>query len=371
MCLSRSSVRHVRGRSPSPRGFTLIELLVVIAIIAILIGLLLPAVQKVREAAARAKCQNNLKQMSLALHNCHDVNGRFPPMSGTFGGAYYAPIFFHLLPYIEQQNLWNSAHYLDPTANVGQATPNASAVIDIGVVWPCWDSVVKGTNTWLRCALIPTYQCPTDPTWGKNAATDWDPGNNSYAANFQVFGNPQWTTSSVVISDWDGNARMTAISDGTSNTVAFAEKLAYCPGTIRNSGSFFNPINAANSAGGSWWMRGVYHGTAAFSGATSNNDSYPGDRVSAVFGGGRAGDGTWWYTGNANNNWAMFQVQPQNVTAQTGPCDRGLASGYHPSGINVGLCDGSVRFLSSSVTPINWWASLTRAGGEVIGISNQ
>src|SRR5215469_13397466 len=106
-------LRH-KDRS-SRKAFTLIELLVVIAIIAVLIGLLLPAIQKIREAANRAKCENNLKQIALALHNCQDSQGRLPPMAGTFGGAFYGPLFFHLLPYIEQGNTWNMAVWMDPT----------------------------------------------------------------------------------------------------------------------------------------------------------------------------------------------------------------------------------------------------------------
>ncbi|MBN9521674.1 DUF1559 domain-containing protein [bacterium] len=325
-------------RSTAPhawRGFTLIELLVVIAIIAILIGLLLPAVQKVREAAARSKCQNNLKQMALALHNANDTNNRLPPMAGTYGGAYYAPLLFHLLPGIEQGNVYNMATIS-------------------GYIIPMWQTPGPTAGSFLRQTAIPTYKCPSDPTLGVNPATDWLPGDASYAGNFQVFGNRANPTSSAP-ADWDGRANLTAtLTDGTSNTVVFAEKLAVCAGS-KGAG------NGASDVGGTWWMRGVYNASTFSGSAPGTNDSFPGDRLSAVFGGGKGSDGTLWYTGVA----AMFQVQPQNPTSTASQCDRGNASGFHSGVLCVGLADGSVRGVRTSIDPSVWWGALTPSGGEV------
>jgi prepilin-type N-terminal cleavage/methylation domain-containing protein len=163
------------------RGFTLIELLVVIAIIAILIGLLLPAVQKVREAAARAQCQNNLKQMSLATLNCADTHqGLMPPGSGlypiTSPSPYnaYGSAFFHILPYIEQQNAYNLT--LHPTSPTGQNGNNPS----YEAFWGYFTGSIK------------TYVCPSDPSnppqMYASAIPNMGPYNAcSYAENEQVF----------------------------------------------------------------------------------------------------------------------------------------------------------------------------------------
>jgi prepilin-type N-terminal cleavage/methylation domain-containing protein len=343
---------HVRS---ARSAFTLIELLVVIAIIAILIGLLLPAVQKVREAAARIKCANNLKQMSLALHNCNDAQGRMPPLSGTFGGAYYAPLFFHLLPYIEQQNTWNMAAWLDYTAVVGTQSPNRATTVNIGVIWPTWDSVNISDWTFLRQQRMPVYQCPSDPSLGN--ALDWGDGDASYAANFLVFGGvknkstrPTFGSSGNFEKIWDGNAQLPrTFKDGTSNTIVFAEKYARCDGT--------------GSPGGVWWMRGIFHGQQGKPGGA--DDSYPGDRLSGVFGGGVGSDNVRWQQG-LNSKFQVQPALPELRSSQGGKCDRRLASTPH-NVMQVGLGDGSVRGVSPSITAATWAAALTPAGGETNG----
>jgi prepilin-type N-terminal cleavage/methylation domain-containing protein len=332
-------MRPFRPLSRAARcGFTLIELLVVIAIIAILIGLLLPAVQKVREAAARAKCSNNLHQMALACHNCNDVHGRLPPQSGTYSGAYLAPLLYHLLPYMEQQNVYNSSIYLDPSGYVGLKKPNT--YVNIGILWPTWDSVIPANMTWLRQSLMPAYQCPSDPSLGN--CLDWCKGDASYAGNFQVFGGsfnantyPSYGNFQTV---WDGGARIPAtITDGTSNTILFAEKYSRCDGS---------------GLGGNWWMRGVLHGSQPSVGGS--DDSYPGDRLSAVFGGGIGVDGTRWAQGAGS----LFQVMPQNFISNSGGCYKQYASSGHTAGMNVGLADGSVRFLAQGMSGTTWWLAV-------------
>ncbi len=293
-----------RASFPWRQGFTLIELLVVIAIIAILIGLLVPAVQKVREAAARTQCVNNMKQIGLALHGIHDVNKRFPPnhapdattqipVTGPYYGAYGFTIFHWLLPYVEQTALWRTCN-----PNVG-----GYAGLQVGNV-------------------IPVFICPSDTsvasgfcqtTYG--GANGW--GATCYGANFYAFGNPS------AGNDSGANKMPASYPDGISNTVFFAEVYGTCGfdpsgnlGSSNNYGSLWADSNSI-------W-RGLICGNGSGKTATSGYPACP-----------------------------VFQVQPNWKTA----CDPSRAQSPHPGGINVLMGDGSVKYVGGGITPAAWAAA--------------
>ena len=294
------------------KGFTLIELLVVIAIIAILIGLLLPAVQKVREAAARAQSQNNLKQICLGMHGCADANaGALPPayvrpdatVTSAFRGAEGTAMFF-LLPYIEQANVYN---------NLGS---NGT-------------QVYSGAHS----QIIKTYVAPSDGTMSNDTIYGW--GGSSYAANFQVFGNTGYTTATAAgpnnVNMFVGNARIpSSFSDGMSNTILFAEKQELC---------------ASTGGEGVLWGHGGWNPPwmGLFAQRFANGTSPPG--ISP----------------------AIAVMVPARKTAPGMGCQNERATAMTVGGCMVGMGDGSVRSVNTNILPATWLAALTPAGGEILG----
>jgi prepilin-type N-terminal cleavage/methylation domain-containing protein len=204
------------GFKRSRSAFTLIELLVVIAIIAILIALLLPAVQKVREAAARLKCSNNLKQIGLAVHSAHDVNNALPPANGYYPADtrdFIAPPTVWILPFIEQGDLYRLIQ-----ANGGVNNPNGTFNYN-------------GQSPYVP----PTYLCPSDAFRLKAVKVTGSTLESfgTYACNGHVFGTIETRISGGVPIcfnfKWQGNTRIPAgIPDGLSNTIFYMEKLSLC-----------------------------------------------------------------------------------------------------------------------------------------------
>jgi prepilin-type N-terminal cleavage/methylation domain-containing protein len=228
------------GLSPtrSRRAFTLIELLVVIAIIAILIGLLLPAVQKVREAAARISCTNNLKQMGLAVHNYAGTYSALPPLSVAYDGQVYDNTFFGvLLPFIEQQPIYNAA--VGNTSRPGLA---------------------KGTSGGLTnyTRVVKTWQCPSDTTSSSGLTQTGGSGysgvysGTSYSPNSLIFGSNYLTTSATVANQYGyfSTYNIGTIPDGTSVTVGMVERYNSFPGATSYANNPWLPYGSTPTAYG-------------------------------------------------------------------------------------------------------------------------
>jgi len=323
-------MRHSKFRTVRA-GFTLIELLVVIAIIAVLIGLLVPAVQKVREAANRMSCTNNLKQLGLALHGFHDSNGNFP-QGRSLTNALSFSAQSRLLPFIEQEA--------------------AGKLIDFSVAY------THPNNAAATAVVVKTFVCPSDSI--SQVPARWGP--LSYRVNegttVAMWQGPS-DTAGVNNSLPSDNGpffcnrpyRFADILDGTSNTAGFSEHLVgdfsqsiasdrrdtFRPGTYpANADEAVSQCAAVNindltkqgvSDVGAPWLYG-YHSTTSY-----------------------------WHSGPPNSRSCMFPPSRIMTTANSN----------HTNGVNVCFLDGSVKFIPNSISLTTWRAIGTRNLGEVVG----
>jgi prepilin-type N-terminal cleavage/methylation domain-containing protein len=307
------------------RAFTLIELLVVIAIIAILIGLLVPAVQKVRQAAARMTCANNLHQIGIAVHNYDGTYGSMPPAEGCTSSVFNpytqragtssanGTLFFYILPFIEQDNVYNQLN--STNANGGTGSLSVPGIVVKTYLCPS-DPGIINAGTYGGCGLMQTATIQRDGY-----------GSCNYAANVMVF-EPR------------GPTGVAGIPDGTSNTVMFAERFRNCSPDGAHGGGCTLPAWAWNTIinGGDGWS-------------------------SPSFGAQQDG------IGQMNDGGA--QISYGSVGFQAGPsppaCNWYVTQGPHTNAMMVGMGDGSARAVNGGVSVNTWISACFPADGVPLG----
>jgi prepilin-type N-terminal cleavage/methylation domain-containing protein len=357
-----------RSGSMRWRAFTLIELLVVIAIIAVLVGLLLPAIQKVREAANRAVSQNNLKQIGVAIHNLHGSYGKLPGCVSAFPNttnntnwsdltiygtvpAKFGTMQYFLLPYLEQDAVYNSTEM----NHTGISSPGVGS------------GSLTQTNTWRSSAIIKVFQAPNDPslpigggTWCCGSSGNAGRGATSYAPNWHAF-RGGWNE------DWQpaGLTRIPgSFPDGTSTTIAFLERYSVCgdPKYSWNNGKRY--IEHA------WQENGQVPNPMA---ETHTASTYYAWAAPAywIYWGGAQWDPTYNVVGNAFPpgyplaNVTLPQLKPTNGSGAT--CDPTRLQAYSAAGIQVLMVDGSVRGVSPDVSVLTFGLALLPNDGQVLG----